>query len=350
MQKSRPRLKDIAVATGYSANTVSLALRGSPRIPEETRDRIQSAARSLNYLPNTIAQALVSRETRTIGLVLTDIMNPTLTLVSRFLEQEFAQRGYSLMLAASDHDAAKERSALEVFRSRQVDGILIYPTNHERLEHIRAVRQAGYPVLVLADIPFSGLDVVAINDRSGAYRAVQHLIERGHRRIAMLDAAQLLGNSEKHDGALRAVIEAGLPAEALAVFRPGGHSSTDGFRAIAEAMRLENRADGTVCNDQLACHRSAALVPRARAFGARRPCHRRLRQHRGGRLQLGADDLRQLCRGRGQPARRRPHPVADGADIAARSAGDADRPRTHRSPIQLVVPVNKQSDGIGNLT
>ncbi|MER9496415.1 LacI family DNA-binding transcriptional regulator, partial [Mesorhizobium sp. M0320] len=96
------------MATGYSANTVSLALRGSLRIPEETRDRIQSAAQSLNYFPNTIAQALVSRETRTIGLVLTDIMNPTLTLVSRFLERELAQRGYSLMLAASDHDSAKE--------------------------------------------------------------------------------------------------------------------------------------------------------------------------------------------------------------------------------------------------
>ncbi|WP_352801239.1 LacI family DNA-binding transcriptional regulator, partial [Mesorhizobium sp. M0320] len=108
MQRTRTRLKDIAVATGYSANTVSLALRGSLRIPEETRDRIQSAAQSLNYFPNTIAQALVSRETRTIGLVLTDIMNPTLTLVSRFLERELAQRGYSLMLAASDHDSAKE--------------------------------------------------------------------------------------------------------------------------------------------------------------------------------------------------------------------------------------------------
>ena len=88
MQRTRTRLKDIAVATGYSANTVSLALRGSPRIPEETRDRIQSAARSLNYFPNTIAQALVSRETRTIGLILTDIMNPTLTLVSRSLERD----------------------------------------------------------------------------------------------------------------------------------------------------------------------------------------------------------------------------------------------------------------------
>ncbi|WP_353038788.1 LacI family DNA-binding transcriptional regulator [Mesorhizobium sp. M1300] len=241
MQRTRTRLKDIAVATGYSANTVSLALRGSLRIPEETRDRIQSAAQSLNYFPNTIAQALVSRETRTIGLVLTDIMNPTLTLVSRFLERELAQRGYSLMLAASDHDSAKEWSALNVFRSRQVDGILIYPTNHDRLDHIRAVRQVGYPALVLADIPVAGLDVVAIDDRSGGYKAVRHLIERGHRRIAMLDAAQLLGNSEKHDGAFRAVTEAGLPADALVVVKPGGHSATDGFQAIGEAMKPKQR-------------------------------------------------------------------------------------------------------------
>lgn len=240
MQRNRTRLKDIAVATGYSANTVSLALRGSPRIPEETRDRIQSAARSLNYFPNTIAQALVRRETRTVGLILTDIMNPTLTLVSRSLERDLAQRGYSLMLAASDFVPDKELSALEVFRSRQVDGILIYPTNHDRLEHIRAVRQAGYPVLILADIPMAGLDVVAVNDRTGGYRAVRHLIERGHRRIVLLDAAQA-ENSEKRDGALRAVREAGLPQEALVVVRPRGHSATEGYEAISGAMLGKQR-------------------------------------------------------------------------------------------------------------
>jgi LacI family transcriptional regulator len=240
LQRNRTRLKDIAVATGYSANTVSLALRGSPRIPEETRDRIQLAAQSLNYFPNTIAQALVSRETRTIGLVLTDIMNPTLTLVSRFLERDLAQRGYSLMLAASDFVPDKELSALEVFRSRQVDGILIFPTNHDRLEHIRAVRQAGYPVLILADIPMAGLDVVAVNDRTGGYRAVRHLIERGHRRIVLLDAAQA-ENSEKRDGARRAVREAGLPEAALAVVRPRGHSATEGYEAIAGAMLGKER-------------------------------------------------------------------------------------------------------------
>ncbi len=241
MQKSRTRLKDIAAATGYSANTVSLALRGSSRIPEETRDRIQAAARTLDYWPNTIAQALVSRQTRTVGLILTDIMNPTLTLVSRFLEQELARHGYALMLAASDHDAGKEQTALEVFRSRQLDGILIYPTNHDRLDHIRAVRQAGYPVLVLADIPFAGLDVVAIDDRNGGYRAVKHLIELGHRDIAMLDAAQLLGNSEKHDGALRSLVEAGLPKENLLIVKPSGHSATAGYHAWRDLMARGKR-------------------------------------------------------------------------------------------------------------
>ena len=240
MQRNRTRLKDIAVATGYSANTVSLALRDSPRISEEARDRIQSAARSLNYFPNTIAQALVSRETRTIGLIITDIMNPTLTLVSRSLERELSARGYALMLAASDFVPEKELKALDVFRARQVDGILIYPTNHDELDQIRAVRQAGYPVLVLADIPFAGLDVVAINDRTGGYRAVRHLIERGHRRIAVLDAA-LAANSEKREGALRAVKEAGLADDALVVVRPRGHSATDGYKAMAEAMRGTER-------------------------------------------------------------------------------------------------------------
>ena len=76
---STPRLKDIADKTGFSTNTVSLALRESPRIPVETRDVIRRAAEELNYQPNHVARSLVSRETKTIGLVLTDIMNPTLT-------------------------------------------------------------------------------------------------------------------------------------------------------------------------------------------------------------------------------------------------------------------------------
>ena len=82
MAQPRVRLKDIALATGYSVNTVSLALRRSGRIPQETKDIIAAAAERLDYLPNHVARSLVSRATHTIGLVLTDIMNPTLTLAA----------------------------------------------------------------------------------------------------------------------------------------------------------------------------------------------------------------------------------------------------------------------------
>ena len=297
MQRTRTRLKDIAVATGYSANTVSLALRGSPRIPEETRDRIQSAARSLNYFPNTIAQALVSRETRTIGLVLTDIMNPTLTLVSRFLERELAQRGYSLMLAASDHDAAKERSALEVFRSRQVDGILIYPTNHDRLDHIRAVRQAGYPVAG------AGRHSVRRPRRGGDQRPQRRLPggpasdrARPSPHRACSTRRSCAATAKSTTARCAPSTEAGLPADALVVVKPGGHSATDGFHAIADAMQLKERPTALFATtDSLAIGALRWCREQGR-LGARRSRDRRLRQHRGGGLQLGADDVDQLRR------------------------------------------------------
>ena len=91
MARRPARLKDIAAATGFSANTVSLALRGSKRIPDETRDRILAAARKLNYLPNQVAQSLVSRETKTVGLILTSIVNPILAQAARAIERELAR-------------------------------------------------------------------------------------------------------------------------------------------------------------------------------------------------------------------------------------------------------------------
>ena len=131
-----PRLKDIADRTGFSTNTVSLALRESPRIPQETRDVIRRAAEALNYQPNHIARSLVSRETKTIGLIVTDITSPTLTLTAQHVELALAERGYGTLFATSNHSLSEEKRLLEMFRSRRVDGILAYPAVHSELEHL----------------------------------------------------------------------------------------------------------------------------------------------------------------------------------------------------------------------
>ncbi len=239
MRKPRARLKDIAQATGFSANTVSLALRGSPRLPVETRERILKEAERLNYFPNHVARSLVSNVTRTIGLIMTDIMNPTLTLAARTIERELSRAGYAMMFAASDTSVEHEKRAIALFLAYQVDGMLIYPANHAVCDHIKAVADGGTPVLLLAGPAGCGVDTVAIDDSTGAFKAVRHLCEKGHRNIAMLDGGQSLDSQEKLQGARRAVRESGLPEDAITVFAPGGHSSAHGHAAMARVVALD---------------------------------------------------------------------------------------------------------------
>lgn len=234
------RLKDIADRTGFSVNTVSLALRDSPRIPEETRLMIRQAAEALNYLPNHIAKSLVSRETKTVGLVLTSITNPILTRVAQAIELRLAELGYSTLFATSNGDHHEEKKAIEMFRSRQVDGMLIYPRSHRELDHIRKVRQAGYPVVLLVGDLDAGVDVVSMDTRQGSHKAVRHLLERGHRRIGLIDGGQERGNLEKHEGYLRALAEAGIARDDTLLVAPRIHSVAAGHEAMAELMARNN--------------------------------------------------------------------------------------------------------------
>ncbi|MET0437266.1 MAG: LacI family DNA-binding transcriptional regulator [Devosia sp.] len=253
MGKSTVRLKDIADRTGFSVNTVSLALRQSPRIPEETSILIREAAAELNYLPNHVAKSLVSRETKTIGLVLTDITNPALTQVAQAVEMLLSERGYSTLFATSNNDLDEEKRVIEMFRSRQVDGMLIYPRSHRELDHIRRLRQANYPVVLLVGDPDAGIDAVCIDERRGAYRAVRHLIDIGHSRIAIIDTSNAKGNLEKRDGYNQAHKEAGLPVDTELLADPLGNSVIRGYWAMDRLMSMPVRPTAVfAANDSLA--------------------------------------------------------------------------------------------------
>jgi LacI family transcriptional regulator len=262
------RLKDIAERTGFSVNTVSLALRESPRIAAATRRQIRDAAEALNYLPNHVAKSLVSRQSMTIGLVLTDITNPTLTRVAQAVEFELAARDYGTLLAASNFDAAEETRALETFRSRQVDGILIYPRNHGHLDPIRRLRAGNLPVVLLVNDPAGGIDAVCLDERRGTWKATRHLIDLGHRRIGLIDSSHAFRNTEKRKGYLQAMEEAGLPAEPSLMLDPEGASVAHGFWGFGLVMAVAPPPTAVVCGtDALAlgglrwCQRHGVRVP-----------------------------------------------------------------------------------------
>ena len=268
MGKGIVRLKDIADKTGFSTNTVSLALRESARIPQHTRETIQRAASELNYLPNHIAKSLVSRETKTIGLVLTDITNPTLTHTAQAIELALADLGYGTLFATSNNTLSEEIRAIELFRSRQVDGMLIYPTSHRQLDHIRPLRRANHPIVLLVGDPDAGIDAVCIDERRGAYKATRHLIDLGHRRIGIIDSANPLGNLEKLQGYQQALAEARIDFDPALRVDPHGHSATRGYWATDALLGGGKRPSAVfAANDSLAigalrwCQKHGISVP-----------------------------------------------------------------------------------------
>jgi LacI family transcriptional regulator len=236
--KTIVRLKDIAERTGFSTNTVSLALRESTRVPPETREVIQRTARELNYLPNHIAKSLVSKETKTIGLVVTSIKNPVHTLVAEVIERTLAEKGYSTLFATSREDLATEKRVIEMFRSRQVDGMLIYPVSHRRIDHIRALRQFGFPLVMLVGVPGCGVESIGIDDRRGGYKATRYLIELGHRRIGIFNPTDPNKNIEKFEGYLQALSEAGISFDTELAIVPTGTSPTHGYHLMDTLMAV----------------------------------------------------------------------------------------------------------------
>ena len=188
-----------------------------------------------------------------MGWCLTDITNPTLTGAAQAIELALSERGYGTLFATSNNDIDAEIKALEMFRARQVDGMLIYPSGHRRLDHIRRLRDAGYPIVLLVGDPDAGIDAVCIDERKGAYKAVKHLIDLGHTRIGLLESGKKHGNLEKREGYLSALADAGLAFDPVLSADPSGTSVQRGYEAMGALMGAGGRPTAVfAANDSLA--------------------------------------------------------------------------------------------------
>ncbi|WP_319520437.1 LacI family DNA-binding transcriptional regulator [uncultured Martelella sp.] len=243
----RVRLKDIANATGFSTNTVSLALRKSPLVAEDTRDAILKAAADLKYRPNEIAKSLVSRETHSIGLVLTNIINPILTQTARLVENALTARGYTTVFATSSNSIELEKKVIEAFCARQVDGILIYPTDHHQIAHVSALADYNIPVVVLAARPPENINAVSLDERLGAYRATRHLIELGHRRIGLVEGISNADNLEKTQGYELALSESGIQSQPGDIVKLEGFSTPFGYEGMNILMQQPDPPTAVFC-------------------------------------------------------------------------------------------------------
>ena len=216
----RPRLKDVADAAGVHIATASRALddRRATMVRPETIERVRRAAADLGYRVNRMARGLKTSRSFTIGMLIPDITNPFFPPIVRGAEDCLAQRGYTLVLANTDNDDAKERRHLADMLERQVDGLLLAMARR-RDPLVEELRAGPTPlVLVNRTIDRGGVAAVIPDDQAGMHLAVEHLHQLGHRLIA-----HVAGPPDTSTGARRAAGFAtaakllGLPTDRVVV-------------------------------------------------------------------------------------------------------------------------------------
>ncbi|MFE9118499.1 LacI family DNA-binding transcriptional regulator [Streptomyces sp. NPDC007172] len=236
----RPTMKDVARAAGVSPMTVSRAVSGEPGVSPDTAARVEQAVRQLGYQRNDNARSLRQKDLRTstIGLVVDDLANPFYALMARSVEDEAHRRGFLVLVGSTNDEPRREREVIAAFTARQVDGLILVPTNGGH-GFLKQPMEAGTCV-VCVDRPAKGLavDTVTVDNRAGAERAVGHLLSHGHTRIAYLgDRFDIWTQRERHAGYLDALASHGIP-EDPALVRHELRSQSHAAAALAELRAL----------------------------------------------------------------------------------------------------------------
>jgi LacI family transcriptional regulator len=236
--------------------TVSNVLNRPETVSETTRQRVRDSIATLGFVRNESARHLRAGQSRTIGLVVLDIANPFFTDVARGVEETANAEGLAVILCNSDDLPAKEAAHLDVLAEQRVQGVLITPTA-QLSPALATLRERGVPV-VLVDRRATGPGQcsVAVDDVFGGRLAADHLLERGHRRIAFVGGSSGLPQvHERHEGVELAVREAGSDAADLPVLSPEKLTVAGGREAGAQiiGMPAARRPTAAICaNDLLA--------------------------------------------------------------------------------------------------
>ncbi len=213
---SRATMRDVAALAGVGVKTVSRVINGEPGVSVAKRDRVISAVDRLDYRHNWAASHLRRGSDRTgvIAALVQDIGNHFSATLLRAIEDTADERGMALLAASLDEQVDRERDRVRALVSRRVDGLVLMPATATQ-DYLLGERRAGMPIVFVDRRPHGvDFDSVAVDNGAGAYAGVQHLVQRGHRRIGLLaDLVQIETARQRIAGYVRALRDAGIAAD-----------------------------------------------------------------------------------------------------------------------------------------
>lgn len=264
----RPSIRDVAALAGVSVGTVSHVLNRPERVAPATRARIERTMERLGFVPNGSARHLRMGTSLMIGVQVLDIANPFWGEVVRGVEAAVDDARYAIVTSSSGESAEKEARNVELLRRHRVDGLLIAPvaSDESPLEELEA---GGVPVVLLDHRSSSGqLSFVAVDDVYGGRVAAEHLLRRGHRRLALVNGPlSIAWCADRRAGVLDAVRRSGLdPGAVVSEVSVAALNTREGEAAAAALAELTPAPTAIVCaNDLLALGVLRGLAERGRS-------------------------------------------------------------------------------------
>jgi len=247
-------IKDIAKRTGVSHSTVSRALRGNSLISFETAERIRRAALEMGYQPSAAARSLKTHRTQVLGVIVSSLADPFFSEILFGIEECAQEGGYSLFIAASQHDPLRERKIVQTMMEQRTDGVIICSSSFSA-EQGRQLITHGFPIVAVNYQAAEGFHYsIYHDDIDGSRQLTRHLIELGHRRIAYL------GNScsgrttlDRLSGFRQEMAQTGLPLLEEYIHHAPGSEPQLGLDSVEYFLGLKIRPTAIVCyNDVLA--------------------------------------------------------------------------------------------------
>lgn len=240
-------MKDIARDLGVSVATVSRALRDSPRISPQQKERIQAYAREHNFVSNVLGEALRYSKTtpmRVIGIIVPQFTHYLFSSILSGIEREASSRGYMVIVAQSEEQYEREVRICEAFYKMRVCGVIVSQAKDTlRYDHFLKLRAGGVP-LVFYDRICTGLDCsrVVVDDYMGAFNAVSYLIQTGCKRVAYYGSPmQLEISKNRYNGYKDALIKHHIPLDKSIILQCDNREEAE--RLTPALLEREDRPD-----------------------------------------------------------------------------------------------------------
>jgi DNA-binding LacI/PurR family transcriptional regulator len=261
MHKGQVTIKDIAKELGISPSTVSKALKGHRDISVSTKQAVRDLAEKWNYKPDQVALSLKSGLSKTIGVIVPEIIHYFFSTVISGIEDIAYNSGYHVMFCQSSELYAREVKAVETLLSCRVDGILVSVSKDTKnFDHFRKIQNSGIP-LVFFDRVCGEIDTdrVIVDDESGAYEAVKHLINIGCKNIVHLSCPQtlLIGNNRK-EGYLRAMKDHNIPVNENSIIKCD--TMDEAAVVVPELLKRASRPDGIFAVNDLTAAATMKII------------------------------------------------------------------------------------------